>query len=173
MDARSQRSWSIGYHGSKPTMRVPRVALLVAIGAALLAGGLAMVWRPCAAMRIYALVPEASGVQVGTEVTYRGIPTGRVADITFADSGVRLALDLERADVPLRAGDSLWLRTRGLLGDKVIDIKAGPREAPRLREGGELRAMVPLFRFDQQSPAGPMAADSAGRDSIREAGSRP
>ena len=146
-------------------MRVPRLALLVVVGAALLTGALAMVRRPRAAMSINALVPDAPGVRVGADVTYRGIPIGRVAEITFADSGVRLVLDLERADVPLRAGDSLWLRSIGLLGDKVLEIKAGPRDAPPLLDGGELRAMVPPLNFGRQRPGTPRVGDSVARES--------
>jgi ABC-type transporter Mla subunit MlaD len=79
-------------------LKIPRVILLVAAAGLVVVAGLAALSRPRTALRLQALVSIAPGVRVGSTVLFRGIEVGRVSSITFADSGVRLGLELSRGE---------------------------------------------------------------------------
>jgi ABC-type transporter Mla subunit MlaD len=161
-------------------LTIPRVILLVVAAALVVIASLAALSRPRTALRLQAFVSMAPGVRVGSTVLFRGIEVGRVSSITFADSGVRLGLELSRGDVPIRSADTIRFATIGLLGDKVVDVRQGPLTAPLLTEGGVLRvegpAMgVPLVDVDSLVRALKRNGIILGsdRDTSRSAGHRP
>src|SRR5215217_1762736 len=116
--------------------RMPRSLALIAVAALILVAGLAVLWPPRPVMRVTAVVPAAAGVREGVPVFYRGIDVGRVGRIALADSAVKITLEIARADVPLRASDTVAFATLGLFGDKVVDLRPGPLDAPKVADGG-------------------------------------
>jgi len=85
------------------------------------------------------------GLQVGSPVRLAGIEVGRVEDITFYDDPndrrvqVRMTVQSKYAQ-RVRADSAAAVGSRGLLGDKVIDITLGTADQPVVEEGGELLA---------------------------------
>ena len=85
------------------------------------------------------------GLIPGSPVRLAGIEVGRVDEITFyddpADKRVRVRFTVQQKFADRVRGDSLAsVGSRGLLGDKVIDISIGSAEQPVVEEGGELLA---------------------------------
>jgi len=89
------------------------------------------------------VLPSASGVRDGATVTFRGIDVGRVERVTFDSSGVRLAIRIVRADMPLRAKDRVAVRSMGLFGGMQVEIQPGPLSAPPASDGATLPAAPP------------------------------
>lgn len=89
---------------------------------------------------IHSVIPNASGVRDGATVTFRGVEVGRVERVTFDSSGVRLAIRIVRADMPLRAQDRVAVRSMGLFGDMQVEIQPGPLSAPPVGDGATLPA---------------------------------
>ena len=90
---------------------------------------------------------DVTGLDEKSLVRLAGVPVGRVARIHL-DKGkaiVEIALD---GDVDLRAGASGTIASRGLLGDKYVELVPGPIGAPTLPDGTRLQGDVPVT-FDQ------------------------
>ena len=85
------------------------------------------------------------GLQVGSPVRLAGIEVGRVEEITFYDDPndkrvlVRMTVQDKYAS-RVRADSAAAVGSRGLLGDKVVDITLGSADQPVVEEGGELLA---------------------------------
>ncbi|HEX7941423.1 MAG TPA: MCE family protein [Gemmatimonadaceae bacterium] len=89
------------------------------------------------------MLPEARDLREGAIVRYRGIDVGRVTSVRIVDTGVRLDLDIQRADAPLRAADNVRVVAMGMFGDREVEIVPGPVGAPRLALDGWLPATPP------------------------------
>lgn len=94
---------------------------------------------------LVALLPDASGVRVGTPVWVAGVKAGRVIAIVFRPAGdsAEVALTLRVAE-PAAAvirldSDVRAVRTR-IVGQPVVQLEAGSAAAPPARPGDTLRA---------------------------------
>ncbi|WP_121969282.1 MlaD family protein [Leptolyngbya sp. BC1307] len=107
------------------TIREGSVGLLILLGIGLF-GGLVL-WlrgfnptnRP---YRLLAEFDNATGVQLGTPVLYRGVPVGRVASIAPLSNGVEVGLEITQKD--LRMPNDVRVETveSGLIGEMSIEI---------------------------------------------------
>lgn len=81
---------------------------------------------------VTAVLPQADGIREGALVTYLGLEIGYVDRLRIHNGRVIAELRIHRADAELRQGDTLRLRTLGIIGDKVLDVSPGIRSAPLL-----------------------------------------
>lgn len=117
----------------------PRASVMMGmIAVAIIVAGVVGARRPRTEKRIYAIVPSGTGARTDATVTYAGITVGRVSAVGAEPPNVRLTLDLFRRDLPLRESDTVHVHRIAVIGDNVIDIVAGSRSAPFLRDGGVL-----------------------------------
>lgn len=107
------------------TIREGSVGLLILLGIGLF-GGLVLWLRGFnPTNRPYRLVAEfddATGVQMGTAVLYRGVPVGRVVTIAPLSNGVEVGLEIIQKD--LRMPNDVRVETveSGLIGEMSIEI---------------------------------------------------
>jgi ABC-type transporter Mla subunit MlaD len=92
---------------------------------------------------VHAVLPAARNLREGAPVRFRGIEVGKVTTVRIVDSGVRLDLDIERADAPLRSADQVRIAAAGMFGDAEVEIVPGPASAPKLASDGWLPAFPP------------------------------
>jgi phospholipid/cholesterol/gamma-HCH transport system substrate-binding protein len=132
--------------------RQARVAVLVIGGLLLLIYG---VYRVGAVYDVFAsryelvtLIPSALGLREGAPVTLAGQRIGQVKSVEFIPLqrqtgtnhlAVRLAI-AEEVREQIRADSRAFLRTQGLLGDKLVDIEPGTPGARILVQGDTLLA---------------------------------
>jgi phospholipid/cholesterol/gamma-HCH transport system substrate-binding protein len=87
------------------------------------------------------------GLQPGSPVRLAGVEVGQVDAITFYDDPadkrvqVRMRVQAKYAE-RVRADSAAAVGSRGLLGDKVVDISLGSADQPVVDEGGELLAQA-------------------------------
>ncbi|MFF3314758.1 MCE family protein [Streptomyces sp. NPDC003035] len=81
---------------------------------------------------------DSGGIYSGAEVTYRGVPVGRVGDLRLAESGgVSVALLLE--DAPTVPADSLAVvANRSAVGEQYVDLQPRSAGGPALRDGSTI-----------------------------------
>ncbi len=91
---------------------------------------------------------DSGGIYSGAEVTYRGVPVGRVGDLRLSGAdGVSVALLLE--DSPRIPADSLAVvANRSAVGEQYVDLQPRSAAGPGLRDGSTIprrntRAPVP------------------------------
>ncbi len=92
---------------------------------------------------VHAVLPAARNLREGAPVRYRGIEVGKLTTMRIVDSGVRLDLDIERADAPLRTSDQVRITAVGMFAEPEVEIVPGSVSAPRLASNGWLAAVPP------------------------------
>jgi phospholipid/cholesterol/gamma-HCH transport system substrate-binding protein len=88
---------------------------------------------------------SAAGLVPGNVVTLNGVVVGNVLEVNLsgdpADRTVRVNYDVVRRAGPmLRKGTRAAIKTRGLLGDKYIELAGGTAQEPEVPIGGEIPA---------------------------------
>ncbi|WP_242902960.1 MCE family protein [Actinomadura terrae] len=85
----------------------------------------------------YVDLTDSGGVFTGAEVTYRGVPVGRVGPIELTRDGIRVKLKLERGGgkrIP-REGTSAIVANRSAVGEQYIDLQPSRDGGPYLDQG--------------------------------------
>jgi phospholipid/cholesterol/gamma-HCH transport system substrate-binding protein len=91
---------------------------------------------------------DVSGLDEKSLVRVAGVPVGRVSKVHLDKDG-KAVVDVELdGDVDLRQGASGSIASRGLLGEKYVELVPGPIGGPPLPEGTKLQGDVPVT-FDQ------------------------
>ncbi len=89
--------------------------------------------------RVKAYFKTVSGLRVGAIVYLLGVDVGEVNRIFYEGEGVVVEMDILSKVLDRIPSDSVALiKTQGLLGDKMIEIRPGTSSTP-IQEGGVLR----------------------------------
>ncbi len=75
-------------------------------------------------LNLVAIFSNAGGLKTGAQVEIAGVPIGRVRSITLEDYRARVELFI-RADVAIQEDAIARIKTKGLLGEKYVDIIPG------------------------------------------------
>lgn len=83
---------------------------------------------------------SVTGLQVGSQVRFRGIPVGEVASINIVENekNPNLPIEIEvaadiKADTPIRENTRAVLEIQGITGVSYIQLTSEPGPSPRLR----------------------------------------
>lgn len=80
---------------------------------------------------------DAGGVFEGAEVTYRGVPVGRVGGLRLDSGGVRVDLRIDGG--PRIPADTLAVvANRSAVGEQYVDLQPRARSGPYLRDGSTI-----------------------------------
>jgi len=86
---------------------------------------------------------DAEGVTVGMDLTFSGFPIGRVRRIGLAEDGsTRIVIDVPRRDARWLRTSSVFVLTRGLLGNTQLKAYSGILSDPQLPAGAERKVLV-------------------------------
>ncbi|MFA1549184.1 MCE family protein [Actinomadura chokoriensis] len=83
----------------------------------------------------YVDLTDSGGVFTNAEVTYRGVPVGRVGPIELTKDGIRVKLLLERGQRIPRDGTKAIVANRSAVGEQYIDLEPAKKSGPYLDEG--------------------------------------
>lgn len=95
-------------------------------------------------VELVAYFEEIEGLKAGAPVLLAGVEVGLVDDISFGatvkDPRIKVVLSVRRAVFErIRQDSSATIGSRGLLGDKLVQIHMGSPDQPPLQPGGEIR----------------------------------
>jgi len=93
------------------------------------------------------LFDSATGLARDVTVEVAGVEIGRVHDISLKDGKALVQLRI-RPDVEIKKDARAIIRTRGILGDKYVELIAGSASAPAIRSGERLTRTVPVTDMD-------------------------
>jgi len=93
------------------------------------------------------LFDSASGLAVDTTVEIAGVEVGRVSRIGLKDGKALVGLNLE-PDITLTKDARAVIRTKGILGDKYVELIPGSPAAPVLAAGDRIVRSVPTTDMD-------------------------
>jgi len=82
---------------------------------------------------------SVSGLQIGSEVQYRGVPVGRITDIRIdAENIERIRVTVEvNEDTPVKTDTYATLGLQGITGVAYLQLKGGTQNAPDLVAQGK------------------------------------
>ena len=115
-------------------------AIVTVLGGAFVGGRYAQVDRLVVdrSFPVSAQFKDSGGIFAGAQVTYRGIPVGKVGKLTFKDDGVQATLDIEN-DAPKIPADVLAVvANKSAIGEQFVDLQPRTNSAPYLRKGSAI-----------------------------------
>lgn len=86
--------------------------------------------------------PDSGGIFTNAEVTYRGVPVGRVGALHLLSNGVRVDLRINRDAPPIPAEASAVVTDRSAVGEQYVDLAATSGGGPYLHAG----QVIPMSR---------------------------
>ncbi|MFD0000664.1 MCE family protein [Nocardia sp. NPDC127526] len=95
--------------------------------------------------RVTLQMPETGNLSKGAEVTYRGVPVGRVGDLDITPDGVVVTLEMDsgKPKVPLSA--QAVVANRSAIGEQYVDLQPTSSGAPYLKDGSVIvGAQLPI-----------------------------
>lgn len=113
---------------------------------------------------------DSGGVFPGAEVTYRGVPVGRVGALRLTGSGgVSVALDIEDGAPRIPADTLAVVANRSAVGEQYVDLQPRTADGPYLLDGSAIprgSTRVPLPTTDLVLSLDRLV-NSVGKDDLR------
>jgi phospholipid/cholesterol/gamma-HCH transport system substrate-binding protein len=96
---------------------------------------------------VYAIFSNSGGLKTGSSVVIAGVDVGRVKGITLEDYQARVILNLPE-NVNIQEDAIASIKTRGLIGEKYIEITPGGSEK-LIPPGGRIRETQPAVDLEE------------------------
>ncbi len=96
---------------------------------------------------VYALFSNSGGIRSGSPVVIAGVEVGRVKSIALDNYQARLVLSLPE-NVKLQDDAIVSIKTKGLIGEKYIEITPGGSEKI-IKPGGQIRETQPAVDLEE------------------------
>ncbi|QCQ92260.1 MCE family protein [Rhodococcus sp. SGAir0479] len=85
--------------------------------------------------RVNAQLATSGGIFTNAEVTYRGVPVGRVGDLELTKDGVSVALMIDNSAPQIPASARAVVANRSAIGEQYVDLQPDTDEGPYLTDG--------------------------------------
>jgi phospholipid/cholesterol/gamma-HCH transport system substrate-binding protein len=96
---------------------------------------------------VMALFDSVSGLVVNSPIEVAGIEVGRVKEVQLAGNQARVLMTIRR-DISVYSDAKAIIRTKGVLGDKYIDLDIGSEKEKRLTAGGVITQTRSTIELD-------------------------
>ena len=92
--------------------------------------------------RVTVQLADSGGIFSNAEVTYRGVPVGRVGPLHLNEAGVAVDLQIDPDAPPIPASSRAVVADRSAVGEQYVDLQPQERGGPVLAEG----SVIPVER---------------------------
>jgi phospholipid/cholesterol/gamma-HCH transport system substrate-binding protein len=133
-----------------------RLKAETAVGVFVLAGILCLAWLSVKlgkleitsndTVQVVADFSSVAGLREGGSVEIAGVEVGKVASISVFDYKARVILKI-RKGIPLQEDSIASIRTRGLIGDKYVNLTPGASDR-LIQPGGRIRETEPAVDLE-------------------------
>lgn len=96
---------------------------------------------------LQALFPSVGGLKIGSPIVIAGVEVGRVKSIRLENYQARVSLSLPE-DVKIQEDAIAAIKTKGLIGEKYIEITPGGSEK-FINPGGQIRETQPPVDLEE------------------------
>ena len=96
---------------------------------------------------IYGVFSNIGGLKVGSSIEIAGVNVGRVKSIVLDDFQARVVLNFPK-DLPIQEDAIASIKTRGLIGEKYIEITPGGSDKA-IKPGGRIQETLPAVDIEQ------------------------
>ena len=94
-----------------------------------------------------AIFPSVGGLKTGSPIVVAGVEVGRVTSIVLENYQARVRISLPQ-DLKIQEDAIASIRTKGLIGEKYMDITPGGSEKI-LKPGGQIRETQPPVDLEE------------------------
>jgi phospholipid/cholesterol/gamma-HCH transport system substrate-binding protein len=142
-----------------PKRQAVVVGLFVAVGAAILTGGILTIGDIhdtfARKIEVSAVFDGVNGLQAGDNIWFSGVKVGTVKDVAFlADSRVQVEMKVDRAAAPYIHDDALAkVSSDGLIGNKIVVLYGGTVDAPVVKDGDVITVGAAVSTEDMMAMA--------------------
>ncbi|MBY4573009.1 mammalian cell entry protein [Gordonia paraffinivorans] len=84
---------------------------------------------------VTAQMPDSGGIFTNAEVTYLGVPVGRVGDLSLTKDGVDVKLELNSGGPEIPASSVAVVASRSAIGEQYVDLQPTTATGPYLKNG--------------------------------------
>lgn len=96
---------------------------------------------------VHAIFSNSGALKKGSGIAIAGVEVGRIKSITLNDYQAEVVMNI-RNDVKLQEDSIAAIKTKGLIGEKYIEITLGASEKI-IPAGGRVRETLPPVDFEQ------------------------
>ncbi|MBT0565876.1 MCE family protein [Williamsia sp. CHRR-6] len=82
--------------------------------------------------------PDSGGIFSNAEVTYQGVPVGRVSSLKLQRDGVRVVMKLESGGPKIPASAKAVVANRSAIGEQYVDLRPTSAGRPFLKDGSSV-----------------------------------
>ncbi|MBM9462357.1 MCE family protein [Aeromicrobium sp. YIM 150415] len=90
--------------------------------------------------RVTVELPQGGGAFTNGEVTYLGVPVGRIKDLTATDEGAEAVLQINGDAPPIPSDVTATVTNRSAIGEQYIDLRGAGRSSEDLQAGDVIKA---------------------------------
>lgn len=83
-------------------------------------------------------LPSTGGIFPNAEVTYRGVPVGRVTNISLTENGVQADLQLNTSAPKIPADVQAVVANRSVIGEQYVNLRPRVNSGPYLADGATI-----------------------------------
>ena len=95
---------------------------------------------------VHAVFSNTGGLKTGASVVIAGVDVGRVEQVALDDYRARVSLSIPR-DIKIQEDAIASVKTKGLIGEKYIEITPGGSEK-NIKPGGRIRDTQPAVDME-------------------------
>lgn len=99
--------------------------------------------------RVKVEAKQTGGIYKGAEVTYRGVPVGRVGNLELTDSGVAIDLVLDSSAPKVPESAKAVIANRSAIGEQYVDLQPDADRGPYLRDGSVIASATTPISVEQ------------------------
>lgn len=88
--------------------------------------------------RVTVALPDAGGSFANGEVTYRGVPVGRIKELRNTDHGMEAVLHIQGGAPPIPANVDVKVANRSAIGEQYIDLRSTKTGGKLLADGDHI-----------------------------------
>ncbi|WP_406266712.1 MCE family protein [Nocardia sp. NBC_00881] len=92
---------------------------------------------------------QTGGIYKGAEVTYRGVPVGRVGELELTDDGVVMNLVIDTSSPKIPASAKAVVANRSAIGEQYVDLQPDSNAGPYLRDNSVIASATTPVPVEQ------------------------
>jgi phospholipid/cholesterol/gamma-HCH transport system substrate-binding protein len=96
---------------------------------------------------VHAVFSDSGGIRTGSAVEIAGVEVGRVKSVSLEDYQAKIMIHLDQ-DVKIQEDSIASIKTKGLIGEKYVEISPGGAEE-MIQPGGKIRDTQPPVDFEE------------------------